>query len=244
MLLTYGRTYVNKNWEVIEKTGAGFTRVYYVYKGFVRYTDDDTSFELKQGYLYIFPTIKPYTMRQDPNDRLKCTFFHLDVSPAIADELIMIDVDKDVLLKHILMTINAAIYEDNKKLTENMINIFESYCKDKGLISDIKEPFSVILKYISSNLHNKITVSELSRIAGYDDQYFIRLFRIKTGSPPHKYIISQRMNTAKRLMAKGMTVSETSKETGYSDIKTFSRAFKSYFGISPSDHKKTSTENP
>ena len=235
---------MDRTWEVIEKTGAGYTRVYYVNGGFVRYTDEETSLVLKHDHLYIFPTLKPYTILQDPDDRLKCTFFHLDVSPALADELVMIDVEKNILLKHILMTINAGIHEDNKSFTESMISILESYCKDKGLISDIKEPFSGILKYISNNLNKAVTIAELSKTAGYDDQYFIRLFRIKTGKTPHKYIISQRMNNAKRLLTKGYSVSETAKENGYQDIKTFSRAFKSYYDISPTEHKRSSILNP
>ena len=56
MLLGYGNTVVNADWQFDEKLPPGFARVYYVYSGEVVYQDELCTTQLKPGYLYIFPS--------------------------------------------------------------------------------------------------------------------------------------------------------------------------------------------
>ena len=71
-------------------------------------------------------------------------------------------------------------------------------------------------------------------MAGYNEQYFVRLFHKSIGQTPYQYIINLRMKAARKMLTNGETVTRTAELTGYRDIKSFSRAFKKAVGISPS----------
>jgi AraC-like DNA-binding protein len=92
--------------------------------------------------------------------------------------------------------------------------------------------------YISDHLGEKITVELLSELCGYHKQYYIRLFSAHLGATPHQYLISYRMKRAFSMLLEGKSVSETADTVGYPELRNFIRAFKKYYGYSPSQVKK------
>ncbi|HPF88135.1 MAG TPA: hypothetical protein PK537_08810, partial [Candidatus Limiplasma sp.] len=109
MLLTYGNTTCSADWRIDEKIPTGYCRVYYVLGGSVQYQDNQLCTNLKHGYLYIFPSASPYRMRQRIEDPLRCTFIHIQVSPAQVTSLIVCPVENDGVLHYLLLALSAAI---------------------------------------------------------------------------------------------------------------------------------------
>ena len=60
----------------------------------------------------------------------------------------------------------------------------------------------------------------------------------------HQYIISYRIKEARKLLAKDISVSETALQTGFSDVKTFSRSFKKNTGAPPSVYRESENYEP
>lgn len=88
-----------------------------------------------------------------------------------------------------------------------------------------------ILENISDcNLSCELIADKLS----ISEVYLRKLFAKHMGISPSKYIIKQRMEQARRYMIEGYSVTHTADDVGYSDIYQFSRAYKRYFGYSPS----------
>ena len=85
---------------------------------------------------------------------------------------------------------------------------------------------------------NDISVEALAQSLGVNRIYLTRIFKEDYGVSIKKYLISVRMNYAKRFLEDGHSVAAVAEMVGYSDAFGFSRMFKSYFGISPSDVKK------
>ena len=65
--------------------------------------------------------------------------------------------------------------------------------------------------------------------------YLSRIFKEDYGISIKKYIVSVRMNHAKKFLEDGHSVSDVADMVGYSDAFGFSKMFKSYFGVSPSN---------
>ena len=83
------------------------------------------------------------------------------------------------------------------------------------------------------------TTRELADIAGISEAYLKRLFNERFGMPPKKYMIRMRINHAADLLRIGRyTVTEVSQMSGYSDVYFFSRQFKAYIGIPPSEFRE------
>ena len=75
-------------------------------------------------------------------------------------------------------------------------------------------------------------VAEESNISQY---HFFRLFRDVYGVSPYQYIKQKRMQAASEILLKQrLPLAQLAMEVGYSDIFSFSKAYKQYFGCPPS----------
>lgn len=92
-----------------------------------------------------------------------------------------------------------------------------------------------IHKYLSEDLNNELLAKELN----FHPNHFIRFFKASIGMSPMKYIKKQRMKRAEfMLIASNLDITEISTRLGYKNIYHFSKAFKQYFGYSPTDYRQ------
>ena len=84
------------------------------------------------------------------------------------------------------------------------------------------------------NTTRPIPNAELAAVAGMHPNYFIRLFKEKTGTTPAKHITIQRIERAKTLLeTTDLPISDIMHSLGFDDISHFSKLFKRYAGYSP-----------
>lgn len=96
-----------------------------------------------------------------------------------------------------------------------------------------------LLEYIDKHYQQKITLKELAAIANVSPQHLCRLFKNIAGMPPIDYINHLRINEAKRLLQqRHLKVGEVAQIVGFSDSNYFSRLFKKYNHISPTNMQK------
>lgn len=100
-----------------------------------------------------------------------------------------------------------------------------------------------VATYIQSNLRLDaacIKLPCLAREFGVCETSLKRGFKEVYGIPVHQYIISQRMELAKKmLVVKKVAVKDIAMELGYTSIKNFSRDFKAYAGVGARCFRKT-----
>lgn len=81
--------------------------------------------------------------------------------------------------------------------------------------------------------HN-ISVPALASLCGISDSYLKKLFIKKFGVPPVKYLIGLKISYACDLLHSGLyTVTQVAENCGYNNPHFFSRQFKEYMGITP-----------
>lgn len=96
-----------------------------------------------------------------------------------------------------------------------------------------------ILKYIEGNFTDKITVQKLAEISHVSIYHFCRLFKKITGKTLIEYVNELRINKAILLLRnEDLNITEIALNCGFSDANYFSRIFKKYKGISPSEYQK------
>ena len=99
--------------------------------------------------------------------------------------------------------------------------------------NSIKPAIDYIEKHF---LDKKITAEELTLCCTISYPYIKKLFVKKFGVPPIKYSIQLKINYACDLLKSEVyTISQISEICGYNDIYFFSRQFKEYMGLSPTD---------
>lgn len=90
--------------------------------------------------------------------------------------------------------------------------------------------------YLDANLAYNVKMQEAAEAANLSEYYFYRLFRTTFRCSPYQYLLEKRLTTAKELLKKGMAVSYVAYETGFSDVHSFSKAFKKQEGVPPSQY--------
>jgi len=95
-----------------------------------------------------------------------------------------------------------------------------------------------VTKFIADHMTDDIHVSDLAIVAGLCESYFAHAFRASTGLPPHRFIMSQRIERARLLLASnGMSVSEVGLDCGFKDASHFARVFRAHAGVSPGSYR-------
>jgi len=93
--------------------------------------------------------------------------------------------------------------------------------------------------YIDEHLAEPISLAALARLVGLSACYFCRAFRQSFGVPPQRYQLMQRIEHAKRLLAKhAASVTDVSLTVGYNDTSAFCTAFRRVTGLTPSAYRR------
>lgn len=163
---------------------------------------------------------------------------HMDFSPSVITDLVEITTDSDVFVRSLFAAIKASVTEGSEARTRVLSQAFEIYCAENGLTSEYEPRVSGAVSYISDNFRQDISVSDIVKAAGYNEQYFIRLFRESTGVTPYRYLVMHRLKEAQKCLTGDGSVTLIAEATGFGDINSFSRAFKREFGITPTGYRK------
>ncbi len=96
-----------------------------------------------------------------------------------------------------------------------------------------------IILYINSNLDQKLTLESIAVEMNFSPQHLNRMFRTEMNMSISDYIILARVEAAKRLLrVSDLSVTEIAHNFCFWDSTHFSKTFKKYTGISPTDYRQ------
>ncbi len=98
--------------------------------------------------------------------------------------------------------------------------------------------FEDVKEYILRH-HATVTTSELSRVFGYNRDYFNRLIRQHTGIGYGELLQQARLQEAARLLRRTEhTVEAISQQVGYTNLGYFYKAFRREYGMTPKEYRQ------
>ena len=84
--------------------------------------------------------------------------------------------------------------------------------------------------------HEEWPVPRLARVSGVSEAHFARSFKQAFGVPPHRYLLTRRIERAKALLRDtDLPIIEIAFATGWNSLGTFGRIFRDITGESPSE---------
>lgn len=96
-----------------------------------------------------------------------------------------------------------------------------------------------VLEYIRENLHQKLPLTELARLAGLSYPQFLRLFKESTDALPSDHILSLRLQKAKHLLSDtDQPIREIAAACGFENEFYFSNVFKKHTALSPTHFRR------
>ena len=130
---------------------------------------------------------------------------------------------------------------DYEELRQWFLDKTEAVCTGMAT-SGSRESESVVAKakaYIDQNYQKDISLDDVSRMVDISPYYFSKLFKQEQGENFIEYLTRTRMQKARQLLKNpGLSIKEICSMCGYSDSNYFSRVFKKYEGVTPSEYRE------
>ena len=96
-----------------------------------------------------------------------------------------------------------------------------------------------VTAYLEEHLNENVSLVTLARLAGLSQHHFCRAFKQSVGIPPHGYHLRRRIEHAKVLLSDLATsITDVGSSLGYSNLSSFSLAFRKITGQAPSRFRK------
>lgn len=131
-----------------------------------------------------------------------------------------------------LMEILALLIDDAKAVPD-----FTHYLPKQEYIEQAKN-------YIDKNIDKELSVNAIAESIGIDRSYLTRIFKEILNITPQEYIKQFRINRGALLLQNPNTkITVVAQSVGYSDSMTFSKLFKSYKGMTPSEYRQMLLDN-
>ena len=96
------------------------------------------------------------------------------------------------------------------------------------------------MDYILENLDKNLNISEISQLFGMSESGFKHKFRQETGFTPIDYINRQKITYAKKQLLKGHSVIRTAIDIGFNSSSYFTKVFKKYTMMTPTEFIRSS----
>ena len=227
----------------------------YVDKGELLTTIDGVSYHLKQGDLIFYAPMQFHT--QSTFEKIsssyltinfKMNFNHADL---LCNKIFSIQRDSYFIVTRLIEELsNNNLYSDDlslcylKELIIQMLRLDNSHFHSKPTThmqqTYENELLNDILLYIDDNIYEKISVSTLCEHFCISTSMLHSLFRKNMNNTAKNYINELKLSKSKELIRNSThTLSEISEMLGFSSIHYFSKKFKSYFNISPTEYSKS-----
>jgi AraC family transcriptional activator FtrA len=96
-----------------------------------------------------------------------------------------------------------------------------------------------VLRWLESNLHQKLSVAELARRAAMSPRNFARQFLRQTGTTPHQWLIHLRLLAAQRRLEKtNESIDEVAGVVGWQTAATLRQHFMQHLRTSPTAYRQ------
>lgn len=84
--------------------------------------------------------------------------------------------------------------------------------------------------------HEEWPVRRLAKVSAVSEAHFARSFKEAFGLPPHRYLVTRRIERAAALLAStDVPITDIAFQTGWSSLGTFGRTFRDITGESPGE---------
>ncbi|MDE7453743.1 MAG: helix-turn-helix transcriptional regulator [Clostridia bacterium] len=113
-----------------------------------------------------------------------------------------------------------------------------------------KAEFSPVVELVRTDIAGNISnptyaLDDYIKKLPLNYDYVRKLFKKEVGVTPHEFLVAQRMELAASILSGGISnkysnysVSQVAEACGFSEPLYFSRVFKKYYGVSPTEFKK------
>jgi AraC family transcriptional regulator len=162
-------------------------------------------------------------------------------------------VERDVVIQHLAQAVEQAVCENVSNSDLFIDPIARALADRVSAISRSSEPWQVqtaaglpdyelrrLNDFIEANLEGEISLAAMASACGIGTKSFVRAFAATTGKSPYQYVITARVERAKRLIEQDQEgLAEIALRCGFSHQEHLTRAFRRLTGQTPGQYRRS-----
>lgn len=220
-----------------------------VYDGTFTFTLKGKNFTVNKNEVAFFPKDIVFTRAVTKPISFHQFGFHADAdeSDLPADDCGKLNLPEEyvVAVTDMLNTLEVSDIKKRSRIYQNVIDniliadrVFSAQKSVNKANADKDVAF--VVEYMYDHLNEKINIYELAEQLHLTHTGLILKFKRVYDCTPNEYLIKLRMKFAGKLLAEGqLRINEIATMCGYSNAYYFSNAFRNYFGMTPSEYRKS-----
>ena len=146
---------------------------------------------------------------------------------------------------HQMLLANSQTAEDELKRMGYLFHLLALLARSNVDVAVPKQTLSAstyvehAIQYIEYNYNNDILISDIANYLDLNRSYFTEIFKQYTKLTPKDYLLKFRMEKAQDMLSHtSLSIIDISQKVGYKDPFTFSKMFKRFSGLSPTQFRK------
>lgn len=244
----FGRTVLHNQWSF--NITPAYNIMHYVIGGKAHYIHNGIVHEFREGHFYILSGLANIKRNLIPGEYFDHMYFDFSSNKILKNDVVEIDTAEYPLLHSIAECTSQFFlesdisqptfteYKDNKEILGMAHNFFKILLQTANsitpLFTNIDMRISDALDYIQKNYNDAdLTIQKIARHIHLSVPRFNTLFYAETKTTPYKYIMEFRLNHAYKLLSDGEPIKFVAEASGYSNIYSFSKAFKHRYSVTP-----------
>ena len=111
---------------------------------------------------------------------------------------------------------------------------------EKSYIPTKADEIQNAICYINDHLTEPLNLNDLAHEANMSRSYLSTHFKLITGVSPYEYLIIKRIELAVRMLRDtSLSVTETARKSGFTNLANFNKAFKRITGMTPREYRQS-----
>ncbi len=102
---------------------------------------------------------------------------------------------------------------------------------------EVRPEVRAVCDYLEAHCDRRITLEQLSALAGLSKYHLLRCFTRQKGITPYRYLETVRVNRARALLEQGAAPLDAALRAGFADQSHFNHFFKILTGLTPSQYR-------
>lgn len=207
-------------------------------------------YQLHQGHIIIFNPYDSHSCIQSEKEKLNYQAINIstDAMKMIMKKItgqnqlpffkknVIFDKDLSYCFRklHQMIMNRESSFEKEECFLFMMTLLLQQYGKivDKN-IQECQKEIKQVCMYLEENYHQHICLDDICHLVSLSQSTLLRTFTHTKGITPYRYLMTIRINKAKKLLEKGMQPIDVAGAVGFSDQSHFTHCFCQFIGLSP-----------
>ena len=243
--------------QTFRPTGRGDYQLYYVASGKAHFFFDGHERTVQKGNMVLFRPGVPQIYNLYADDKPETYWVHftgsdveklLDYYGMPKDECVFFtgtSPDYPWIFRKMIqeLQLRRVNYEDfiNLNLQQILLVISRYLHEDSEIKTETLDEIEQAIHFFLENYNKSIIIEDYAKKHGMTANWFTQSFKKVTKYTPMQYILSLRMSNAMNMLDNtNYNVTQIAAAVGYNNSLYFSRVFKNYTGVSPTEYRKAS----